>query len=73
VEDREPAVPLTALQRTILALLARNRAPDSYLAGGAALHMAPHSIRYSNDLDFFHDSAERVANAFREDSELLAA
>ena len=31
-------MPLTDLQRTILALLARTRAPDSYLAGGAALH-----------------------------------
>lgn len=65
-------MPLTAVQRNILALLARNRAPDSYLAGGAALHMSPNSIRYSNDLDFFHDSSERVADAFRDDSALLA-
>ncbi len=65
-------MPLTAFQRTILALLARNRAPDSYLAGGAALHMSPNSLRYSNDLDFFHDSTARVANAFRDDAALLA-
>lgn len=65
-------MPLTAVQRNVLALLARNRAPDSYLAGGAALHTSPNSTRCSNHLDFFHDSTERVANAFRDDSVLLA-
>lgn len=60
-------MPLTDFQRQILALLAETRSPDSYLAGGAAIHFAPNSIRYSKDLDFFHDSAERVASAFRED------
>ena len=57
-------VPLTDFQRTLLAKLAeRPGAPagESYLAGGAALHFAPNSTRYSNDLDFFHDSVERVA------------
>ncbi len=66
-------MPLTEFQRTILALVARTRAPDSYLAGGAALHFSPKSIRYSNDLDFFHDSAERVASAFDEDLAILEA
>jgi len=64
-------VPLTGFQRNLLALLARNRSPDSYLAGGAALHFSPNSTRYSDDLDFFHDSAERVASAFAEDSAAL--
>ena len=64
-------MPLTDFQRTILALLAQTRAPDSYLAGGAALHFAPNSVRYSNDLDFFHDSPQRVASAFSDDSALL--
>ena len=64
-------MPLTDFQREILATLAPARAPDSYLAGGAALHFAPNSVRYSHDLDFFHDSAERVATAFAEDSVLL--
>jgi Nucleotidyl transferase AbiEii toxin, Type IV TA system len=64
-------LPLTEMQQAILALLAETRAPDSYLAGGAALHFAPNSVRYSNDLDFFHDSAERVASAFSEDTQLL--
>lgn len=64
-------MPLTELQRSVLALLARTRSPDSYLAGGAALHFSPNSVRYSDDLDFFHDSAERVATAFAEDEALL--
>jgi hypothetical protein len=34
--------------------------------------MSPNFIRYSNHLDFFHDSTERVATAFRDDSALLA-
>ena len=64
-------MPLTDFQRAILGLLAQTRAPDSYLAGGAALHFAPNSVRYSNDLDFFHDSPQRVASAFAEDVALL--
>ena len=66
-------MPLTDFRRAILALLAETRTPDSYLAGGAALHFSPRSIRYSNDLDFFHDSAERVASAFAEDSSRLGS
>ena len=71
MDDRTALVPLTEFQRTLLALLGQTRTPDSYLAGGAALHFAPNSTRYSNDLDFFHDSSGRVASAFAEDSALL--
>jgi hypothetical protein len=66
-------VPLTEFQRAVLRLLADNRAPDSYLAGGAALHFAPDSDRFSNDLDFFHDAEERVATAFATDRASLEA
>jgi hypothetical protein len=64
-------MPLTSFQREVAVLLAVNRTDDSYLAGGAALHIAPNSHRYSNDLDYFHDSIERVASAFEQDSETL--
>lgn len=64
-------MPLTDYQREVLALLASTRSPDSYLAGGAALHFSPESTRYSHDLDFFHDSSERVAEAFEADARLL--
>jgi hypothetical protein len=55
----------------VLRLPGRNRTPDGYPAGGAALHFAPNSQRFSNELDFFHDSEERVASAFAADADLL--
>jgi hypothetical protein len=64
-------MPLTEVQSRLAKLLAVNRSPDSHLAGGAALHFAPTSKRYSNDLDYFHDSVERVAGAFAADSDVL--
>ena len=64
-------MPLTLFQKKIARLLAQNRSPQSHLAGGAALHFEPHSIRYSKDLDYFHDSEEYVASAFTKDQKLL--
>jgi len=64
-------VPLTDYQRTLLADLAVSATDDRYLAGGAALHFAPNSARYSDDLEFFHDSEARVASAFAADREHL--
>jgi hypothetical protein len=66
-------VPLTELQEAVARLLAVHRSPDSYLAGGAALHIEPNSKRYSNDLDYFNDSESRVASAFESDQRLLLA
>ena len=66
-------MPLTPFQAEIARLLSRNRTPDSYLAGGAALHIEPNSQRYSNDLDYFHDSEARVASAFADDRKSLEA
>ncbi|MDH3206138.1 MAG: nucleotidyl transferase AbiEii/AbiGii toxin family protein [Gemmatimonadota bacterium] len=60
-------MPLTAFQRELLATLATRPTDDRYLAGGAAMHFAPTSTRYSDDLDFFHDSESRVASAFDQD------
>ncbi len=64
-------MPLTKFQNELAKLLAQNRSSDSYLAGGAALHFEPKSERFSNDLDYFHDSIERVASAFEADKKLL--
>ena len=67
-------MPLTEFQARLARLLSAARTPDSYLAGGAALLVEPNTTRYSNDLDYFHDSEERVASAFADDqSTLLAA
>ncbi len=60
-------MPLTDFQRRLLADLAATPNDDRYLAGGAAMHFAPNSTRYSEDLDFFHDSEARVAAAFAAD------
>ncbi len=65
-------MPLTAFQQDIAQRLAMNRTPASHLAGGAALHFLPNSKRYSNDLDYFHDSIERVAQAYAADQAQLA-
>jgi hypothetical protein len=51
--------------------MAAQRSPDSFLGGGAALHIEPNSLRYSNDLDYFQDSAARVASAYDADRRVL--
>lgn len=64
-------MPLTDYQRELAGLLAENRTVDSYLAGGAAILIDPATERFSHDLDYFHDSEKRVAEAFSADRELL--
>lgn len=64
-------MPLTDYQTELARLLSANRTPDSYLAGGAAILAAPNTHRYSNELDYFHDSEHRVAEAFAADRALL--
>ena len=66
-------MPLTDFQIALAACLAENRTFDSYLAGGAAILIEPNTERYSNDLDYFHDSEQRVADAFAADRTLLEA
>lgn len=64
-------MPLTRLQQEVLSLLAPSAGSGGYLAGGTALHLAPTSHRFSDDLDFFHDSIEAVAESFERDSRAL--
>jgi hypothetical protein len=64
-------MPLTPFQSELGLLLARNRGEDSYLAGGAAILESPQSVRYSQDLDYFHDSAARVAVAYEADRKTI--
>lgn len=61
---RVEAVPLADFQSALAARLAENRTFDSYLAGDTAILIEPNTERYSNDLDYFHDSEQRVAAAF---------
>jgi hypothetical protein len=64
-------VPLTDHQAAVARLLSGNRTFDSYLAGGAAILIEPNTTRFSRDLDYFHDSEARVAEAFAADRALL--
>jgi hypothetical protein len=64
-------MPLTEFQSALGRLLAKNRSEDSYLAGGAAILAAPNTKRFSQDLDYFHDSTARVASAFDADRKTL--
>lgn len=66
-------MPLNGFQARVAKIVSANRSPDSYLSGGAALHLEPNSLRYSNDLDYFQDSVERVATAFAQDRDRLLA
>ena len=67
------AVPLTDYQASLARLLSENRSFDSYLVGEAAILIEPNTTRYSRDLDYFHDSEARVAEAFAADRKLLEA
>jgi hypothetical protein len=54
-------VPLTKLQSYVLRLLAAQRSPDSYIAGGIALNRE--GPRFSGDIDIFQDSEDRLEAA----------
>ena len=66
-------MPLTDHQHVLIRILSRNRSADSYLAGGAAILIEPNTHRFSRDLDYFHDSEQRVAEAFETDRASLVA
>lgn len=64
-------MPLSNIQSDILRLLAAQRSPESYAAGATPLNRD--TPRYSGDIDFFHNSEERVASAAARDAETLEA
>lgn len=66
-------MPLTALQKDVLAVLAGNRSEGSHFAGGIVLHAAEDSARFSHDFDIFHEAAAEVARASNRDVETLRA
>ena len=63
------AVPLTKLQTHALRVLAAQRSPNSYVAGGVALNRA--GPRFSADIDIFQDSEERLVTAAEADGAAL--
>jgi hypothetical protein len=52
--------------------LAKNRNPESYVAGGAVINREPNALRISEDLDVFHDVAASVAVSAEADANALA-
>ena len=64
-------MPLIALQKDVLAVLANNRSEESHFAGGIVLNAPDDSARYSHDFDIFHELAEEVTRASNRDVESL--
>jgi hypothetical protein len=57
------AMPLTALQVRVLALIKDLRGPGSHVAGSIPLHLAEDSERISRDIDLFHDAQAELVRA----------
>ena len=64
-------MPLSELQERVLSVLSKNRSSESHLAGAGAIHSAKDSLRYSGDIDLFHDREVVVAASFAKDRETL--
>jgi len=66
-------MPLTTLQKEVLAVLSANRSEESHFAGGVVLNAAESSPRFSHDFDIFHELAEEVTRASDRDVASLRA
>ena len=64
-------MPLTALQKEVLAVLAANRSEESHFAGSVVLNADERSARFSHDFDIFHEIAEEVTRASNRDVDCL--
>ena len=64
-------MPLSEFQKSVLAVLAKNRSPESHFAGGIISNATDSSPRYSRDFDIFHDLAAEVVRASEADIESL--
>lgn len=64
-------MPLGPFEAEVLHLIARNRNPESHVAGATVLNQSPSSPRSSEDIDIFHDTREMLQTALINDSELL--
>ena len=52
-------------------LLAGNRSPDSFVAGGTVLNAAPDTLRFSKGVGIFHDSENSARECAERDAETL--
>ena len=62
-------MPISDIQSSVLQIIARHRDPESFIAGGLAINRD--GPRFSEDIDIFHDAAERVAIAAEHDAQAL--
>lgn len=62
---------LTILQKDVMASIAKNRSPTSYIAGGTVLNK--NWTRMSDDIDIFHDTDEEIGGSADRDIETLKA
>jgi len=62
-------VPITDFQSEVLRLLAENRSPSAYLGGGVLSSIE--GRRYSQDVDYFHDTADLTLSTFEADRNAL--
>jgi hypothetical protein len=63
-------MPLTKFQHDLLRLLAASRTPSAYLAGGVLSSVE--GRRFSDDIDYFHDSAAITFKTYVADREILS-
>jgi len=64
-------MPISDIQNQVLKLIATNRSPQSYLAGATVIHRKVDTPRFSQDLDFFHDIENSVAQCAEKDAATL--
>ena len=62
-------MPLTNLQTKVLRLLASHRNPESFVAGSTPLNR--NTLRYSGDIDIFHDREESAEEIAESDAKIL--
>ena len=65
-------MPIGDFEKEVLRVLAANRNPDSFVAGGTILHQAADSPRRSEDVDLFHEVPEALLAAYEADAASLS-
>ena len=63
-------MPLDLFQKSIFKLLASTRS-EGYVAGASVINRLDSSLRYSQDIDIFHDRADKVASSALADEAVL--
>ena len=64
-------MPISRFQSAVLRVLAAQRSPDSYVAGGVAINRD--GPRFPGDIDIFQDSGDRLDHAVAADGAALSA